>query len=216
MLSFSKSLILLVAATAVVGQGSDGFSDQCIKALAGLANNADASSCLAISQIPAIYANPDASVVQPVDNWLKAMCSAQPCSDSTLSTVVTTFIQGCPQEASAFGINSTSGAVSEVQKFYPPIRKAICLKHGDSQCSTESLSNYEKTVGTLTYSKLGSYFSEDPTSKPASVVCTDCNKAVYNIFIKTFGPDSDETNKFKQLCGDSFVDGQNPSGITGV
>lgn len=215
MISFTKYFALIAAASSVLAQGGhQGFSQKCQQALVQLANNADASKCMAIPQILPVFANPDSSTVKPVEGWLNAVCSAQPCSDQTITTIVTTFIQGCPEEVKYLGINDASSAIETVRQLYPAYRKAICLRKSDNNlCYTETMTNYEKFVsGTLTYHKLGQFLQDDPMNLPSSVACTNCGKATYNAF-QSFGPNPEVTNTIKGLCGTDFINGQHPSGM---
>jgi len=50
---------------------------------------------------------------------------------------------------------------------------------------------------------------------PATTLCTSCTKAAYNIANKNF-PDlvSGGKSTIEQTCGQTFIDGTNPSGIS--
>lgn len=129
---------------------------------------------------------------------------------------MTTFIQGCPEQVVLIGLNpgDSAEAVPNVVRLYPAMRRALCLKDGSTFCVTQTLTNYESTVGTLTLTRLEDFRNTDTSAFPASVACTNCRKAGYNIINQT-KPDTIEDDKLKKLCGDSFINGTTPSGITG-
>jgi len=82
-------------------------------------------------------------------------------------------------------------------------------------CLTETLTNLETVTGPLTLSNLAKLAQSPPTTVPANITCTDCNKEVYNIFATDFPAlVTDLKPNLQTQCGAAFVDGQIPSGIT--
>lgn len=225
MISFSKTFVVLAAAAAVAAEGGPAYgssngqntlSKACVDAVARLGANDDANECLAIPQFTNIFANPDISVVGAVNTWLTAMCSAQPCTESTVSGDLTAAVQACPEVALWMKVppGKTVDGDAIAKQYYPVFRKSNCLKEGSTLCSTQTLANYERVVGTLTYSKLQPLVEGNTSTLPASAICTNCNKAVYNILFQTFGPEQAQTSNSGKLCGADFVNGANPPGIS--
>ena len=105
-------------------------SSQCTSALTTLVTDSDVNACLTPSPLLPIFTSPNNSVITPIDNWLKSVCAAGPCSNSTLAKIVTTVTSGCSTEIAAFGIQSVNVAqvTQTVEQLYPSVREAFCLK----------------------------------------------------------------------------------------
>jgi len=166
-----------------------------------------------------IFTSPNNSVITPIDNWLKSLCAAGPCSNSTLAKIVTTVASGCSNEIASLGIQSVNVAqvTQDVQQYYPAVREAVCLKDNsdNTNCVTQSLTNIQTTTGvTLNVNELGVLASGGYSSLnlPSNVICTNCAKAAYNI-LEPIDPTLIPQATVQGECGASFVDGNNPSGI---
>jgi hypothetical protein len=209
---------LAVVAGLVAYAAAQSVSQQCANAVASIAADPAASQCLAIGAfIPVVTSGTNTSIVQPLNNWINSMCSAPACSNDTIAAVVKNFTTGCSAELAAAGIGSDAlpTITATVQALYPTLRKVACLKHGSTFCLTETLTNVETVTGPLTLSNLAKIAQNPPTSLPANITCTDCNKEVYNIFAKDFPASvTTLTPALQSQCGAAFVDGQTPSGIT--
>jgi hypothetical protein len=133
---------------------------------------------------------------------------------------VTNVTSGCGTElASLIGTSTTSQLISIVQEAYPTVRQIACLENtsnNDELCVTETLTNIQTTTGTLTLSSVSNLlFGGSNVSLPSNTTCTSCTKAAYNLANKNFpGLVSGEKNAIEQTCGQSFVDGTDPSGIS--
>jgi len=158
-------------------------------------------------------------VITPVDNWLKSLCAAGSCSNSTLAKIVTTVTSGCSKQIASFGIQSVNVAdlTQTVQQAYPYVREAVCLKDtsNNTNCVTEGLTNIQTATGvTLNVNELGALVSGGygNITLPSNVVCTNCVKAAYNI-LESADPTLIPKATVQADCGASFVDGNNPTGI---
>ncbi|KAJ4483284.1 hypothetical protein J3R30DRAFT_1757052 [Lentinula aciculospora] len=211
------AFVALSVSLGVSAQSSTGLSSQCTSALAQIATNST-SACLSPSSlIPILTASGNTSIIPSVDSWLNNVCGVAPCSNDTLSAIVTNVTSGCGTELSALGFSSTDTAtlISTVQEFYPTVRQVACLEDGNTNCVTETLTNLQDVVGNLTLTSIaGLVASGSNTSIPSNVTCSNCVKAAYNT-VNTAFPDllGSESSTLQDQCGASFTDGSSPSGI---
>lgn len=206
---------MAVLATGTTFVSAQQLSSACTTSLAQVAANPDAAACLSpASLIPLFTGSGNTSIVEPINNWLTNICSAAPCSNATLSAVVTTVAAGCSTELSIG--NATDTVIQSVQQAYPTVRKVVCLKDGNTNCITQTLTNAQNIVGTLSIKKIIDLISHPvPSDLSANVTCTNCAKAAYNIIrqdIPSLG--MADTSTIQKQCGSSFTDGNTPAGIT--
>ncbi|KAJ3733457.1 hypothetical protein DFJ43DRAFT_1067231 [Lentinula guzmanii] len=216
-MTFMLALAVLAAGLGVSAQSSTGLSSQCTSALAQIATNSS-SACLSPSSlIPIITASANTSIVSSVDSWLSNVCAVGPCSNDTLSAIVTNLTAGCGTELSTLGFSSSDTAtlISTVQEFYPTVRQVACLKDGNTNCVTETLTNLQDAVGNLSLTNIAALVaSGNSTSIPSNVTCSNCVKAAYNTVDTAFpGLLDSENSTIQGECGTSFTDGSTPSGI---
>ncbi|ESK97039.1 hypothetical protein Moror_6396 [Moniliophthora roreri MCA 2997] len=214
----------LFAATAVAtgfAVASAQLSQQCTSALASVASNPEAGACLAPAQLVSIVAGDgNSSIVEPIDAWLNSVCAVAPCNNETISAIVTNVTAGCTRELSLFGYDSSQNAaiIATVQQVYPTARKVVCLKDGNTNCVTQTLTNIQNTVGTLSPNNIVDIVANNSTQasllNAQNITCTNCIKAAYNTINTDFPLGSDAQSELQQQCGASFTDGQNPSGIS--
>ncbi|KAF8893984.1 hypothetical protein BD779DRAFT_1467564 [Infundibulicybe gibba] len=207
-----------IALTISIGFTAAQLSSGCTNTLTSIATNPDAASCLNLSAlVPIFLGNSSSSIIDPVNNWVNGVCSSAPCSNATLSSVATNITTGCALELSALGVSSANASSlgPAIQQFYPTVRKIVCLKDSNTNCITQTLTNVQSIVGTLSVTNIvGVVAKFGQVQLPANVTCTDCMKAAYNI-IKTDVPDlvSDAASAVQSQCGASFVDGNTPANI---
>jgi len=196
-------------------------SSSCQTTLTGILASPDAACLNPSGLVPIFIGGTNTSIVGPINNWLAGVCSVGPCSNQTLAAIVTNVTSGCSAELKALGLGSGSASelTTVVQQFYPTVRKVLCLKDdsANQNCITQTLTNIEKTTGPLTLSKiftgLANPFSIAPGGIPKEVICSNCVKAAYNIVAHDLGP-AVNSSAASAECGPSFVDGQNPPGIS--
>jgi len=208
----------LTLAALVAYASAQSISDSCTTALAGIAANPDAAACLSPGSLVSLFTlDQNSTVIPPINNWLTSVCAAPACSNATIDAVVKNVTSGCSSDLSPLGFNSDSAAsiTSLIQQYYPTARKVLCLKDGDTNCITKTLTNIQNMIGTLSLSSLTSGAIGFKDDLPANLTCTNCVKAAYNV-IKTDVPAvvSDADSSLQEQCGASFTDGQTPSGIT--
>ncbi|KAK1224586.1 hypothetical protein PQX77_012481 [Marasmius sp. AFHP31] len=197
------------------------LSQNCQSSLTSIVQNNDASACFAAGPAIGIFnANSSESLVDPINSWVNSVCGAPSCSNSTLEFIVDTVTNGCSTELSILGYDSSQKAqITEIVKsVYPTVRKVVCLQSGDEKCITKDLKAVEGAIGTLSVdniTKMVTTLGFNATSIPKDVYCSDCTKAAYNIVNQDFPAYlADSKNDIQQQCGASFVDGQNPSGVS--
>jgi len=210
---------LLFGASLVSAQS---VSSNCQKALADVVASPDAACLNPGGLLGFVAAGSNSSIVPALNTWLAGICSTAPCTNQSLSAVVTKVFDGCPTELKAFGLSSVTSAeaVTAVQQAYPTVRKVVCLKDDSTgqNCITQTLTNVEKTTGPLSITKIEQLLTNATalTSVPKDAVCNNCMKTAYNIinkdFPSTFPPPANTA--ISNHCGATFIDGQNPSGIS--
>jgi len=192
------------------------LSAGCTKALTTIATSPEANACLTPSPLISIITNPSASIIDPINNWLGSLCAAPSCSNATLAAIVQNATAGCPTELAGLGFqtNDTTAITTIVQQYYPTVRKVVCLKEGNTNCITQTLTNLQNTVGTLSISNIANLTTAlQSPNVPQNVSCTNCIKAATNI-IRTDMPGLLNDQSLQTQCGASFTDGATPSGIS--
>ncbi|KAJ6594025.1 hypothetical protein B0H19DRAFT_1246741 [Mycena capillaripes] len=194
------------------------ISTACQTALGQVAANPDANACLSASSLITAVVQSNASIIGPVDNWLKSLCAAAPCSNATLSAVITNVTTGCSAELSSSGSSDASAATLTplVEQYYATVRQIVCLTDSGTNCITQTLTNIQNILGTLSISNIGDVIQKafTTTSVPSNVTCTNCVKQAYNVLNKDFPSTASAlSSELNSQCGASFTDGSNASGI---
>ncbi|KAJ7287771.1 hypothetical protein C8J57DRAFT_595654 [Mycena rebaudengoi] len=181
------------------------LSKDCQNAFTQVAANSEANACLSVSSLITVVLQPNNSIITPVDNWLKAMCGASPCSNDTLAAVATNITTGCSADLGS--ADSASTVTSLVQQYYPVARQVLCLSETwKVSLAPFSLSNAANLAATLA--------TGGSKAIPSNVTCTNCSKGVYNILNKNFPNEvSSQSAPLQSQCGSSFTDGTTPDGI---
>ncbi|KAJ7091263.1 hypothetical protein C8R44DRAFT_891660 [Mycena epipterygia] len=206
----------LVASSSVAALS---ISSGCENALTQVATNTDANACLSASSLLNLVIQPNTSIITPVDNWLKLLCASSPCSNATLAAVVTNVTTGCSAELSSAGSSASSAAslTTALQQFYPTARKIVCLTDSGTNCITQTLTNIQAILGTLSISNVGEVIENaftTSTNIPSNITCTNCVKEAYNVLNGDFpSTASSAASPLQSECGSSFLDGSAPSGI---
>ncbi|RDB29457.1 hypothetical protein Hypma_014814 [Hypsizygus marmoreus] len=211
----------LLGATLVSAQLS--LSQNCTRALTTIATNPDANACLTPSPLLTLLtsSSSSSSVIEPINNWLTSLCAAPACSNATIAAIVVNATQGCAEDLSGLGLGvdgvDAPALTTIVQRYYPTVRRAVCLKDGNTNCVTQTLTNIEGILGPLSIPNiitLATTGAAGNVTLPTNVTCTTCIKAEYNL-LNTEAPGlfgAEET--LEDQCGAEFIDGNNPSGIT--
>jgi hypothetical protein len=192
------------------------ISSACQSALTGVATNPDASACLSAGSLLNVVLQSNQSIITPIDSWLKQLCSSAPCSNDTLSAVVTNVTTGCSAELSSSPDSSASTLIPLVEQYYATARKIVCLTDSGTNCITQTLTNIQSILGTLSISNIGDVITKATatTNLPTNVTCTNCVKQAYNVLNTDFpSTASSLTSGLDSECGASFTDGSTPSDI---
>ncbi|KAF8072177.1 hypothetical protein FPV67DRAFT_1372386, partial [Lyophyllum atratum] len=195
------------------------LSPACTQALTTIATSPDANACLTPSPLLAIASDPSKSIVDPINNWLTSLCAAPSCSNATLAAIVTNATTGCAMELGALGFQAgdASAVTAVIQGYYPTARKVVCLKDGNTNCVTQTLTNLQTLIGPLSIENIIKVASSDffaNTTIPANLTCTNCIKAAYNTINTDVPGFLGNGMGVQQQCGASFTDGATPSGIS--
>jgi len=198
---------------------ADSFSVGCMNTLMNIASNFEITQCLAPNQLLPIIVGAGAgkshdSVVPPIDSWLNAMCASAPCSTNVIQALATNLTTGCSTE---FDLTDAKTTVDFISKNYWTARKVVCLKDGQSRCTTQTLQNVEKATGTMTLNDTNVVSLAKAINKglDASIVCSNCNKGAFSIINQDVPGTFDDSVKqaASAKCGASFIDGGIPAGL---
>ncbi|TFK73967.1 hypothetical protein BDN72DRAFT_875452 [Pluteus cervinus] len=193
------------------------FSSGCTSTLTSVVADPN-SACLDPGDLVPLFLGSNSSIVQPLDTWIKTLCTLPACSNDTLASIVKTVASGCSAELTALGFQSsdTDEVVTAVQQYYPAVRQIACLKDGNTVCLTETLTAIQDVNGPLTFQEVVPIIEGDVSANlPTNITCSNCQKAAYNI-IKAQLPIADDQvtdAAVQKECGASFTDGQTPAGI---
>ncbi|KAH9485017.1 hypothetical protein JR316_0001921 [Psilocybe cubensis] len=212
-----RSIAFAALVSYVSAQSIPSISSGCQSAITGVAANPDAAACLSPGSLVALAAtSSSSSIIDPINQWLTSLCAAPACSSATISAVVQNVTTGCASDLAPLGFSAslTPSITGIIQQYYPTVRKVVCLKDGNTNCITQTLTNVEKASGSpITLENITTIAATANLTDPA-ITCTNCIKAAYNV-IKTDLPSlvSDADADLNQQCGASFTDGQTPAGI---
>ncbi|KAI0940592.1 hypothetical protein AcW1_003748 [Taiwanofungus camphoratus] len=225
MFSTKRVVAATVIAAGMQVVSAQSLSSQCQATLAQLVTSPETKCLNAQSLVGIVVSGSNTSVISPVNSWLTGLCAQPACTNETLAAVVGNITNGCSSDLQSYGFSSgnSSELTSLVQTAYPTARQVACLadtSNSKTLCVTETLNNLQPYTGTLTPSKVESLVSQIASGNvpnvPSNVTCTDCTKAALNIVNQNLpGVISSGTNSsITGQCGNSFVDGAQPSTIT--
>lgn len=215
------SAVVLAGAGFVSAQG---LSSQCTSTLTNLVTSGQAS-CLNLAGLAglATAGNSSNSVIGPINSWLAGVCSTGPCSNQTLSDVVTNVTSGCATDLQGLGISSSNAQqiIPYVQEAYPTVRQIACLQDTSTNqnCLTETLYGIQNSTTTLSVTNIiglfGNLMSGNVANIPKNVTCTDCTHAAYTLATKSplSGYLSGANSDVSSYCGSDFTNGQMPSDV---
>jgi len=224
----SSYLILLAAAGFAASQSISGLglSQQCQSILTSTLANPSVSQCLnTITALNIFTTAANTSIVPAVDNWLKGVCAAAPCDNSTLTQATQNITSGCQSDLSNLGITSqdTQTIVNDVLQFYPTVRKVACLelKSNNSLCVTDVLDDLQAVVGPLSTNNIvsiiqGVLSGNSTVSIPKSVTCNDCTEAAWAIIkqdIPAAASNTQITGVISNTCGSDFLNATQPTDV---
>ncbi|TDL15104.1 hypothetical protein BD410DRAFT_902753 [Rickenella mellea] len=196
---------LFAATVLAAASGIHALTAQCQSALLSIAGSPDAR-CLNIAGIvPFIGMSSNASLAEPITNWLSGFCSGAPCSNQTLQTLAANLTTGC----------------DAVQAAHPLLRNVACSKDARTKtsCITSTLNAAEKASGTLTLSNALQFLPGLVTGSSTGtkkVACADCVKAAFNNFNRVepaLLKSAQVNSAFSTARGASFLDGKAPSSV---
>jgi len=200
--------------------GMPNISPQCESAIVAALTLSDAACLNPIGLAVVAATPPDVSIVPAVDSWLGGLCSLPPCTNQSLANIFGTIASGCASELAVANITADQ-LVLAVQTVYPTERQISCLKDtvNNILCVTQTLLNLETVVGPLSLNNIGPAIDSvvfGNVTIPPSVICTDCNKATFSIFVTNLPAlvPPDAAGALSNTCGAPFIDGTIPSTIS--
>jgi hypothetical protein len=209
---------LAVVAVSVAYAAAQAISADCMTALSKVGTDPGAVQCLALGAfVPVLTAaGSGTSLVPSLNDWFNSMCGSPSCNDGTLAAIATDITSGCSAELTSLGLPTDAATLTKgIEAVYPTFRNIACLRDANMNCVIELLTAIESAEGKpLTPGDIISLFITPPhADAPASIVCTNCNKEIYNLLSKVLKT-PDIKNSLQSICGASFVDGSNPPGVT--
>lgn len=224
MVSF-KATTIAAAAALSVGVNAQfsglGLSTSCTTAAVTLLFG-DLGSCLSLTTLIPIF-TATGSVIAPLDSYLGTICTSSACASGTLSSANTTIATDCATDlASGTGIVT---ALETIVEDYPIVREVACLEAtaNNTRCIIQTLYAVQNATGdsiTVDYltGLLGGNTTAltDLTSLDASVLCTDCTKAMYDIASQGNGTFTSGAigKAISAKCGSDFTNGTFPADVT--
>merc|ERR1712071_490383 len=164
------------------------------------------------------------SIVAPLDNYLGTICSSSACSNGTLTEANNTITDNCGTDIQ--DRNTLVTALQTIIDEYPVVREVACLQAtgNNTRCLTQTPYAVQNATGEqlstsfLTGMLSGSGLS-NLTNIDASVLCTDCTKAMYQTAQNAQGNNgtfaaSALGKAIDSKCGSGFATGTFPSGVT--
>ncbi|KAG0141606.1 hypothetical protein CROQUDRAFT_34731, partial [Cronartium quercuum f. sp. fusiforme G11] len=201
-----------------------GLSTSC-QAAAGSLLSSDFGGCSNVIGLVSVL-GAQGSVVSPLNNWISGVCSANPCSTSTLSTAQASVNAGCGDDVSK-GV-SAAISLSTIVTNYNAVRNLLCTQYTSNGtfCVPSILGNVQtvsgKNVSIMQVQGVLTQGSAALTSMlssiPTGAYCVDCGKAIFveAADIKTTGTTTNATaasGTLSDKCGASFADGKLPSTV---
>ncbi|KAF9012438.1 hypothetical protein BDQ17DRAFT_702637 [Cyathus striatus] len=226
MLVYKAGLFTLILGAGLISAQSlaVSLSSNCSDTLQSLLASPDAA-CMNLSPFLSLAIGAEKSIPVTVNNWLTGLCSSGTCSNGSLAAIVANVTNGCAQDLSSLGIDTSSlgGQMTDiVQQVYPTARRVLCLKDASKLCATQTLENLENVIGSLGSDDLSlvnllGNIQKVTSSNVTNLACTNCTKEAMNIVTQDF-PDivsqSNIVQPVQNICGASFTDGNSPDGIT--
>jgi len=209
-----RTSTLLTFAAAAGLASAQSLSAACTSSLKGILASPEAA-CLNPGALLTFFTNP--SVPDAVNNWLTGLCSTGSCSNDSLAIVVSNITTGCQSDFDvASGVTETVTQI--VQEVYPTARSIMCLKDDSTNqlCVTETLTNLQDIVGTLSFSDLNVATAFSDFQKvlvgAKNLACTGCTKAAFRLAsqlsLVTSAPQAEQQAALQidAICGANFIE----------
>jgi len=213
-------------AALIIGAGlssAQSISNTCQSALLSIIASPDAQCLNPSALLSLATSSSNSSLIGPMTNWLQGLCSQAPCTNSSISAVVTNVTSGCSSDLASFGLTESnpSELITLVEQFYPALRQVGCLKDNSANqlCVPELLTDIQASVGTISLStiiRIIPDFITGNSSLPQNVTCSNCVKQGFNI-IQTDFPSllpASASSDLSSTCGSAFTNGATPTDIS--
>ncbi|CAB4397092.1 unnamed protein product [Rhizophagus irregularis] len=213
-------ITLLVLASATLGSAQFGgnLSDGCKNEMTKLLGDKDINKCFPFASVAPLAS----STSIPDQNTLKsaadAICGAPKCSDDLVAKTLNEVKTACQQDIS--NKNPLALLVNAALSLYSPTRDSICYKNStDGYCFIESQAAAQQILQSAPK-------GQDPAITLAGaskdVVCTPCNKAIFNTYFNYQNTNPNAFSDIQQVtdkdintaksalqgkCGKNFIDG---------
>jgi len=213
-------------AALIIGAGlssAQSVSSTCKSALLSIMASPDAQCLNPSALLSLATSSSNSSLIGPMTNWLQGVCSQAPCTNDSLSAVVTNVTSGCSSDLATIGLTESnpSELITLVEQFYPAVRQVACLKDNSANqlCIPELLTDIQASAGTIsltTIIRIVSDFVSGSSSLPQNVTCSNCVKQGLNI-VQTDLPGlipSSVSSDLSSTCGSAFTNGATPTDIS--
>jgi len=212
-----------------IGSLASGLSTNCQTA-AGSLLTSDFGTCSNVIGLVGVVGS-TGSVVSPLNNWITGICSATPCSNSTLSSATQTVSSACGPDAQKGSV--VAGALTSIVSNYNVVKDLLCTQYASNStfCVPFLLGNVQTATGVnVTMNEVISLLtggaSQSFNNIPPSVYCNDCGHALLtqsnaltaatNVGSVPAGTNASSTGASSAaagVCGASFNDNKLPSTI---
>ncbi|CAH7672199.1 hypothetical protein PPACK8108_LOCUS7008, partial [Phakopsora pachyrhizi] len=164
----------------------------------------------------------------PLTNWITGTCSANPCSNDTISSTLSALNSGCGSDVQK-GVPAAI-ALNTVISNYNPIRDLLCTQYASnsSYCVPSIVGNVQNATGrNFTVTEIlgivsGRLSDLSLSSIPSGTYCNDCGHALFtksNSITVNTGTSNVSTasngssEAVAKVCGASFNDGRVPDSV---
>ncbi|CAG8719046.1 15107_t:CDS:2, partial [Gigaspora rosea] len=201
------------------------LSSTCQSRLEQMYNATDINTCIPYISLSSLLSQSD--VPPDTMSLYNAICSLERCSDTFISSTLSSFKIDCTSDL--ISNNSAVFGVELLFTFYTPLINSYCYKNSTGgSCILKYREDYTTYAGAgisrANTNPLNFTVLPDITNVPASIVCTNCVKAMANTFLDyldsnpgdyfILGTTQTDINnrkiQYTAKCGSSFLDGSIP------
>ncbi|CAG8777439.1 475_t:CDS:2, partial [Racocetra persica] len=200
------------------------LTPSCQSRLEQIYNSSDINTCIPFSQLASLLSQSNPSSDRT--NLFNTVCLPK-CSDTFISSTLSSFKTDCTSDLAAN--NPAVFGVELLFTFYSPLISSYCFKNTTGgSCLFKYRQDYATFAGAgvspANTNPLNFTILPDITNVPSSIVCTNCGKALANVFLNflalnpgdyaILGTSQSEMNdrklQYTAKCGSSFLDGNIP------
>jgi len=211
------SLLILASATLGLAQ-FDSLSTGCRDKMTQLLGDKDINNCFPFTAVAPLATSNSIPNQATLKNAADAICEAPKCSDDLVAKTLNEVKTSCQEDIAEK--RPLASLVNAALSLYSPTRDSICYKNStDGYCFIESQAAAQQVFQSAPR-------GQDPAitlaGAPKDVVCTPCNKAIFNTYFNYQNTNPNAFSDIQQVtdkdintaknalqgkCGKNFIDG---------